>query len=139
MILLYDSTELLIRLFASCSVGFLCTHSIFVARHQSAPRRGLFTAAAPPPVMNNINANFDAVGQAFAQHYYNTFDSDRTQLGPLYNVRAPSPPSISKSSRATSLSSAISYHSKPVVLMCLLFSSERHRCRSCCHRAAPIN
>lgn len=23
--------------------------------------------------------------QAFAQHYYNTFDADRSQLGPLYN------------------------------------------------------
>jgi len=35
--------------------------------------------------MTNICANFDQVGQAFAQHYYNTFDADRSQLGPLYN------------------------------------------------------
>lgn len=28
--------------------------------------------------------NFESVGQAFAQHYYSLFDSDRKQLKPLY-------------------------------------------------------
>ena len=27
----------------------------------------------------------DVIEQAFAEHYYNTFDADRSQLGPLYN------------------------------------------------------
>eukprot|EP00933_Yihiella_yeosuensis_P015438 TRINITY_DN13470_c0_g2_i1.p1 TRINITY_DN13470_c0_g2~~TRINITY_DN13470_c0_g2_i1.p1 ORF type:complete len:132 (-),score=19.85 TRINITY_DN13470_c0_g2_i1:129-524(-) len=33
------------------------------------------------PVMNS---NFQQVGQQFAQHYYQQFDSNRSQLGPLY-------------------------------------------------------
>lgn len=30
-------------------------------------------------------ANFQQVGEQFVQHYYNTFDTNRSQLGPLYN------------------------------------------------------
>lgn len=32
----------------------------------------------------SMAANFQAIGTAFVQHYYNTFDSNRSGLGPLY-------------------------------------------------------
>merc|ERR1719203_2574232 len=37
-------------------------------------------AAAPP----QMNANFQQVGEQFCQHYYQTFDTNRSQLLPLY-------------------------------------------------------
>ena len=30
-------------------------------------------------------ADFETVGKQFIAHYYNQFDTDRSQLGPLYN------------------------------------------------------
>ena len=38
--------------------------------------------------LSNICANFEQVGQAFATHYYNVFDTNRGQLGQLYKVPA---------------------------------------------------
>merc|ERR1719230_288333 len=32
-----------------------------------------------------MNANFKQIGEQFVQHYYQTFDSNRQQLAPLYN------------------------------------------------------
>jgi len=34
--------------------------------------------------MNSSKPQWEQVGEAFVQHYYNTFDSSRSNLGPLY-------------------------------------------------------
>jgi len=31
-----------------------------------------------------MNPQFDSIGRQFIQHYYNTFDANRSTLGPLY-------------------------------------------------------
>ena len=35
-----------------------------------------------------MNPQFDSIGRQFVQHYYNTFDANRSTLGPLYSEQS---------------------------------------------------
>lgn len=34
--------------------------------------------------MAQINPQFENIGKQFAEHYYRTYDTDRSQLAPMY-------------------------------------------------------
>ena len=35
-----------------------------------------------------MNPQFDSIGRQFIEHYYNTFDANRSTLGPLYSEQS---------------------------------------------------